>query len=106
MGADNRSCTGCDVCDGHVRTEAAGLRELIAFLRRYPRRFTKRQLRFLLAGRGSCELREPELAGAPGLGLLSYLRPEDVDTLIQQAREEGWVTLGKKGVVTGRRKRV
>ena len=106
MGADNCSCTGCDVCDGTVRTEAAGLRELASFLRRHPRRFTKRQLRFLLSGRGSCELREPDLAGAPGRGLLSFLRPEDVDTLIQQAREFGWVTLGNKGVVTCRRKRV
>jgi len=106
MGADNQTCTGCDVCDGKVLNKPAGLHELTTFLRRHPRRFTKRQLRFLLAGRGSCELGEPELAGAPGRGLLDYLRPEDVETLIQQAREGGWVVLGNNGVVMRRKKRV
>lgn len=94
LGADPRECPGCDVCDGRVQQRPRAAALLLAFLRRHPRRFSRRQLRFLLAGRGSCELKEEGLSGVPGRGLLSFLSPRDIESLLAGAHFQGWIRFG------------
>ena len=91
LGADPRECTGCDVCEGSFQPIPRAAKPLLEFLFRHPRRFTRRQLRFLLADGSSCEAREEELIMAPGRALLAPLSSGDVESLILKAQSLGWI---------------
>ena len=101
LGADPRECTGCDVCDGSFQPIPRMGAAFLGYLRRHPRRFTRRQLRFLLAGRGSCEIEEEGLANAPGRGLLTPLSAQDVEALLEAAKLLRWIRFSS-GVAGGR----
>lgn len=97
LGAEPEGCSGCDVCDGTRQEYPMYYLPILRFLLRYPRRFSQRQLQFLLAGRGSCELRESGLTSHPGLGAVAPLSPGEVGKLLTATHSAGWIKVPRRG---------
>jgi len=95
-------CSGCDVCRGEAALVASGEAEIRSFVRRCRRRFVPAQVRDILAGRRSWDVRRSFLDAVPGYGSLSGWDPDDVEEAIGALRAGGWIATAKRGPWKGR----
>lgn len=87
--AQETACSGCDVCDGRASTMGPGSRELVAALRRHPRRCTTRELAAFLAGKAGSPI-------APCRGSLAGWSIDETEEAIESAVAAGLIGLRER----------
>ena len=86
LGQEPASCSGCDVCTGGLLEGAEGEAEIMGFISRNHRRFTRLQAVKLLRGGRSYEAVTGGLAACPDFGALSDWQEEEIEEVIKQER--------------------
>ncbi len=98
MGQEAGPCNGCDVCDGRVRSEPEGERQILDFLRPNSRRFTLRQAVHVLLGRPGYEVVRGRLASVYGFGFLGDWLAEDIEAALVALRLQGVLRIPEHGL--------
>jgi ATP-dependent DNA helicase RecQ len=106
LGSAPEGCFGCDVCAGTVQKMPAGEEEIIRFLRRYRRGYTRPETVTILSGRMTPEAREKELWLNPQFGALQGWRREEIDAAVDALERKGriraaWKLLWGKTLTLG-----
>jgi ATP-dependent DNA helicase RecQ len=97
IGAEPVACSGCDVCGGSAASNAAGEREILAFFRRAPRRFSAAEAAEVLSGAGGPRAIRRFHDFVSGYQHLAGWAPEDVEAAIHELVARGSLLLGKRG---------
>lgn len=108
LGARPEACFGCDVCRGTVQTAAAGLREIITFVTKRKRRYTKGEAIHILAGQKTYEVQTKELWQERFFGLLRGWTRDEIAAVITELLKrgrikEGWKPLWRERLTAGGR---
>ncbi|MBI9104354.1 MAG: ATP-dependent DNA helicase RecQ [Spirochaetales bacterium] len=102
LGGESEYCAGCDVCDARIQKTPRGAAEIMKILKHLPRYYNKRELQFLLAGRGSTIIREENLYLGRYFGLLKEWEPDQIADALIVMQKSGMINKGKKGVLRGK----
>ncbi len=97
LGEGGIDCAGCDLCAGEASGEPPGLDVILSVLRRSPRRYTKRQLIALLAGRESAEAQAVGLVDRYGYGSLCSWRRDDIEEAVESLEGQGLIRAPRRG---------
>lgn len=97
--AAERSCGGCDICDGTVFTQARGTGELASLIKRHAGRFDAPAARVFLLGRAHSGRWQAGIAGA---GALGSWHPDEAEEALQRALGIGLIRRARRGPWKGR----
>jgi ATP-dependent DNA helicase RecQ len=97
LGHPPSGCSGCDVCAGERISAAAGLKEIIAVVKRAPRRYSRRELIALLAGRETYETLRHGLPDHRNFGILRAWEREDIEEALDQLELMAIIKAPEKG---------
>jgi ATP-dependent DNA helicase RecQ len=97
LGQESASCSGCDVCDGRVLSQAEGEAQIVELVSRNPRRFTLREAAQLLRGAKSYEVVHRGLASYYGFGVLTGWQEEEIEEALESLRRSGKIKVLKRG---------
>jgi ATP-dependent DNA helicase RecQ len=102
LGAEPEACSGCDVCDGAARADAALTAAILRWLSRRRRRYTPAQAAAVLAGtaRTAPVPWSPELE--PTWSLLAEWTREEIEEALEEIRAAGRLRVIKRGPWRGR----
>jgi ATP-dependent DNA helicase RecQ len=89
LGSSPEACFGCDVCCGDVRVVPAGNAEILKFIRRYRRGYTKSETAQILSGSMTLEVGEKELWVNPYFGLLKGWKQEEIEAAVDELAAKG-----------------
>ena len=87
---------GCDVCAGTVQKMPAGEEEIVRFIRRYRRGYTRSETVNILSGRLTPEAREKELWLNPQFGALQGWLREEIDAAVDELERKGRIRAASK----------
>jgi superfamily II DNA helicase RecQ len=76
-------CTGCDLCDGRAVAEPEGSSAILNIIKKAPRRYSKRELIALLAGRSTYETLRKGLTSRFGFGALRTWECDDIEEAVE-----------------------
>jgi ATP-dependent DNA helicase RecQ len=97
LGQETASCSGCDVCDGRVLQRAEGEAEILDFVLRNRRRFTRLQAVKLLRGGKSYEAVTGGLAAFRDFGTLSGWQEEEIEEALEALLRRSMIKVLKRG---------
>jgi superfamily II DNA helicase RecQ len=97
LGQEPASCSGCDVCDGRVLSQAEGEAQIVELVSRNPRCFTLREAAQLLRGAKSYEVVHRGLASYYGFGVLACWQEEEIEEALESLRCSGRIKVLKRG---------
>ncbi len=89
LGAETEYCAGCDYCRRDIQTIPRGAEELLTLLKRNPGIYTKRQIKFLLPGEGSAQIREDGLYCSREFARLQNWSPDQVGDALSILEQTG-----------------
>jgi ATP-dependent DNA helicase RecQ len=102
IGQEPVSCTGCDVCSGSAVSEAAGEREILAFVRAHRRRFAAAQAAEILCGAPGPRAQREFHDCVSGYATLDGWDREDVEVAIRALVTAGSLSVPARGPWAGR----
>ncbi|MBN2444709.1 MAG: RecQ family ATP-dependent DNA helicase [Spirochaetales bacterium] len=91
------SCPGCDYCDGTAVVKGEGKAEVLDFIQKHKRRFTKRELIQLLHGKTTYDVIQKNLDRRKGFGLLHDWHREDIEEALDNVLEAGIIAIPRRG---------
>ncbi len=97
--ANERSCGGCDLCDGAASALPRGSDAFRAMTQRHARRFDGATARIFLLGRAHSGRWQARMAGA---GYLNAWLPEEAEEALQRALSIGLIRRPRRGPWKGR----
>jgi ATP-dependent DNA helicase RecQ len=97
LGSKLEYCSGCDFCRKEVMEKPDEEDKILAFLRRWSRRFTLRESIQVLKGENSCEAQEKSLYLVQGFGILSAWEKEDINEALYSLWEAKKITIPRRG---------
>ncbi|MCK5156384.1 MAG: hypothetical protein KAQ69_08145, partial [Spirochaetales bacterium] len=110
LSAEPEACFGCDVCSETLQHYAAGEKEIIKLIRKYPLKLTMHEASLILRGRYSLEVKQRKLYQFRGFGMLCGWILDDIEealhglikvAILKSARKGPWKDLLRvKGCIT------
>jgi len=97
IGADPVACSGCDVCAGSQRSEAAGEMEILAFVRRASRRYSGTEVAEILSGASGPRALRRFHDCMKGYRYLGGWAREDVEEAVRELAVRGLIRTAKRG---------
>jgi ATP-dependent DNA helicase RecQ len=97
LSAEPEVCFGCDVCTGKVQDLLPGLREILTFAARHPKRFTLGDAALILSGARSRDIANQALWNIDGYAALSGWPPAEIEEAISVLAKCGHLELIRRG---------
>lgn len=101
-------CSGCDICEGRILTEKEGESGTMAFIKKYRRRFSKREVNQILHGKKTYDVMKKDFDKYWGFGMLDDWDAEDIEEGIDSLLAARKAVIPQRGfwkhkVTTGKR---
>lgn len=97
LAAEPDMCFGCDICDGTADRLPPGLRQIVEFVGRYPRRFTVREASLILEGSRVAQVSDALLWRFTGFGDLKGWNRDEIEEAIESLERQKIVVAPKRG---------
>ncbi len=90
-------CSGCDICNKTAARIEEGKERIMRFIKRNKRRFSFREVKQILSGKNSYEVRCKHLHTQSGFGLLSDWETDDIEEALSCLVSSKEITIPTKG---------
>ena len=98
LSAEPEVCFGCDICSGTLQIHAAGEREIIKLIHRYPLKLTIHEAALILRGQYSLDVKQRKLYHFRGFGALTGWVLDDIEDAMHVLKRVSLITCTRKGV--------